>query len=136
MDRFVRFSFEVVFRDASFVAVGAVTLMIAFSFDPPLALVIGAHVALIFSLFLLFRVITLTKERLPRTEPWRGLQPVDRPQGDYAVARARDGMEEILLRFSKDSAGVACTLFILSLGVSLTCGGDACHAALMPATPP
>jgi hypothetical protein len=119
MDRFVRFSFEVAFRDASFVAVGAVTLMIAFSFDPPLALVIGAHVALIFSLFLLYRVTTLTDERVKRTEPWRGLEPNERPRGDHALALAHDRLEEVLLRFSKSSAGVACTLFVLSLGVSI-----------------
>jgi hypothetical protein len=119
MDRFVRYSFEVLLRDASFVAVGAITLMIGFSFDPPLALALGAHIALGFSLFLLYRVTILTEERLPRTEPWRGLSPQDRPRGDYAIARARDGMEDILLRFSKGSAGTACTLFVLSLALSI-----------------
>ena len=53
MDRLAQFAFSLTLRDASFVALAAVTLMVGFSFDPPLALVIGAHVALMFSLFLL-----------------------------------------------------------------------------------
>jgi hypothetical protein len=131
MDRFVRFSFEITFRDASFVALTALVLMFAFSFDLPVALALGAHVFLAFSLFLLFRVMRLTTDRLRRTEPWRGLEPRERPQGDHALARARDGMQDVLLRFSQSAAGVACTLYILSLGTSLGCGTTACHAAFM-----
>lgn len=126
MDRFAQYAFAVNFRDASFVALAAMTLMVGFSFNPPLALAIGAHVALIFSLFLLHRVTVLTDERVRRTEPWRGLEPHERPRGDSALAIAHDRLEEVLLRFSKSSAGVACTLFILSLGVSLSCGANGC----------
>jgi hypothetical protein len=131
MERFVRFSFEMTARDAAFVAFGAVVLMLAFSFDLPLALALGAHVFLFFSLFLLFRVTQLTVQRLPRTEPWRSLEPRERPQSDDAIARARDGMQDVLLRFSQGAAGAAVTLFILSLGTSLGCGGAACHAVMM-----
>ncbi len=119
MDRFAQFSFAVAFRDASFVGLTGVTLMVGFSFDPPLALAIGAHIALMFSLFLLYRVTVLTDERVKRTEPWRELAPHERPRGDFALAIAHNRLEEVLLRFSKSSAGVACTLFVLSLGISI-----------------
>jgi hypothetical protein len=122
MDRFAQFAFSTALRDASFVALAAVTLMVGFSFNPPLALVIGAHIALIFSLLLLYRVTILTDERVKRTEAWRELEPDERPRGDFALAVAHDRLEEVLLRFSKTAAGVACTLFTLSLGTSLICG--------------
>jgi hypothetical protein len=130
MDRFAQFAFSTALRDASFVALAAVTLMVGFSFNPPLALVIGAHVALIFSLLLLYRVTILTDERVKRTEAWRGLEPHERPHGDSALAIAHDRLEEVLLRFSKTAAGVACTLFTLSLGTSLSCGGGCGYTAL------
>lgn len=130
MDRFAQFAFSTALRDASFVALAAVTLMVGFSFNPPLALVVGAHVALIFSLLLLYRVAVLTDERVKRTEPWRVLEPHERPRGDLALAIARDRLEEVLLRFSKTSAGVACTLFTLSLGTSLSCGDQCGYTGL------
>lgn len=120
MDRFAQFAFSVTLRDASFVALAAITLMVGFSFDPPLALVIGAHIALGFSLFLLYRVAVLTEERVKRTESWRGLEPHERPRGDFALARAREGLQEVLLRFSKSAAGLASTLFVLAIGTSLS----------------
>ena len=126
MDRFAQFSLGVAFRDTSFVALAAITLMVGFSFNPPLALAIGAHIALIFSLFLLYRVTVLTDEHIKRTEPWRELEPHERPRGNHALAIARDRLEEVLLRFSKSSAGIASTLFILSLGVSLSCRANGC----------
>lgn len=90
MDRFAQFAFSTALRDASFVALAAVTLMVGFSFNPPLALVVGAHAALIFSLLLLYRVTVLTDERVKRTEPWRVLEPHERPRGDFALAIAHD----------------------------------------------
>ena len=98
---FAQFAFSLTLRDASFVALAAITLMVGFSFDPPLALVIGAHVALMFSLFLLYRVTVLTDERMKRTELWRVLEPHERPRGDFALVLAHDRLEEVLLRFSK-----------------------------------
>lgn len=86
--------------------------------------------ALIFSLLLLYRVTVLTDERVKRTEPWRVLEPHERPRGDFALAIAHDRLEEVLLRFSKTAAGVACTLFTLSLGASLSCGGQCGYTGL------
>jgi hypothetical protein len=128
MDRFFQFAFSLTLRDAFFAALTAFALMVAYISDLPRALVIGGHIALAFSLFQLYRVSTLTLERVRRSEPWRVLKPSERPLGEFALVRARDGLKDVLLRFSKTSAGVACTLFILSLGTSLS-GGNQCVPA-------
>src|SRR5690606_15462762 len=56
MDQFDRCAFAITARDTSFVALAAVTLMIGFSFDPPLALKIGGYIAFLFCLGLLYRL--------------------------------------------------------------------------------
>lgn len=118
MDQFTRYASFTVARDASFAAVAAVTLMVAFSFDPPLALEIAAHVALGFALVLLVRAFLLTESRVIQSEPWRGLEPELRPSGERAAVWARDCMEGILLRFAKTSSGIACGLIGAALIVS------------------
>ena len=73
MNPFARFAFFTMVRDTSFVALAAGTLMVGYSFEPPLAFTIGATVALIFSIGLLVRSYFLTEERLLRSEVWRAL---------------------------------------------------------------
>ena len=48
MNPFARFAFFTMVRDTGFVALAAGTLMVGYSFEPPLAFKIGATVALIF----------------------------------------------------------------------------------------
>jgi hypothetical protein len=120
MDPFGRFAFFTTARDASFVAVAGLTLMVAFSFDPALAFYIGAHVALIFSLVLIFRVMRLTEEHVTHTEPWRVLTPAERPAGEEGRRRARERLEEVLLRFAKGASAIASALFGTSLLASLS----------------
>jgi hypothetical protein len=120
MDRFAQFAFSVVLRDAIFVGLTAMPVMVGFSYNPPLAIAIGAHVALAYSLFLLYRVTILTDERVKKTEAWRELSPRERPMGEVALAIAHDTLEDVLLRFSKGAAGVACMLFIISLSLRLS----------------
>ena len=81
MNPFARFAFFTMVRDTSFVALAAGTLMVGYSFEPPLAFTIGATVALIFSIGLLVRSYFLTEERLLRSEVWRALRPDERPAG-------------------------------------------------------
>ena len=101
MTPFARFTFFTVARDASFVTLAAATLMVAFSFEPPLAFKIGATVALIFSIGLIIRSYFLTEERLLRSEVWRALRPDERPAGIQGRQLARAQLEELLLRFAK-----------------------------------
>ena len=57
--------------------------MLAYSFEPPLAFEIGATVALIFSVALVFRASYLTEERFVRSEVWRALRDEERPAGEH-----------------------------------------------------
>lgn len=115
MDQFARYAFFTVARDTGFVALAAVTLMVGFSFDPALALDIAAHIALLFSVLLIVRARWLTEHRFTRCEPWRGLEPCERPAGDTGLRWARDQMEFLLLRFAKGASGAACALYGFSL---------------------
>jgi hypothetical protein len=119
MDPFRRFAFFTLARDTGYVGLAAATLMLAFSFYPALAFCIGASVALLFSLGLLLRVGRLTEERLVRTEQWYALEPPERPPGHAGRSRARDSLEELLLRFAKDASGVASVLYGSALIASL-----------------
>ena len=111
MNPFARFAFFTIARDASFVTLAAATLMVAFSFEPPLAFKIGATVALIFSIGLVVRSYFLTEERLLRSEVWRALRPDERPAGEQGRQLARAQLEELLLRFAKSASGIAGVLY-------------------------
>ncbi len=118
MDLFTRYAQFTLTRDTVFVALAAATLMVGFSFDLPLALDIAAYIALGFSLLLLFRALCLTERRIVRTEPWRGLEPEERPEGETGLRLARDEFEGLLLAFAKTASGTACALFISALVIS------------------
>jgi hypothetical protein len=122
MAQFAQYALSVTARDAAFLALAAATLSVSFSFSAPLALVIGAHIAFIFSTVLLYRVTILAEERLRQAE----LSCGQKPYGELDLAKKRDGREKILLRFSKSAAAIACTLLVLAVGTSLGCGDDGC----------
>ena len=115
-----RYALFTLARDASFFLLAAVTLMIGFSFAPPLAFKIGATIALIFTLVLLIRSFLLTEERFRRSEVWRGLEPDERPSGEDGVRIARDYMDYLLLRFAKSASAIAGVLYGSALVLSLT----------------
>jgi Na+/melibiose symporter-like transporter len=117
---FRRFAFFTVARDASFVTLAALLLMVAFSFEPPLAFKIGATVALAFSVGLLIRSYLLTKERFLNSEAWRSLRPEERPIGDQEQHLARAQFDELLLRFAKAASGIAGILYISALVLSVS----------------
>jgi hypothetical protein len=132
MDAFHRFAFFTTARDASFVALAAATLMLAFSFEPALACFVGGNVALIFTLGLLLRVACLSDERIVRTEVWRILTPQERPVDETERRQARDDFQELLLRFAKAAAGIAVALFGSALTLSLSKLPRSLHAAAEP----
>ena len=113
---FAHFAFSLALRDASFVALAAGTLMVAFSFDPPLALVIGAHVAL-FSPCSCCSGSPPDRGARERTEPWHGLEPDERPGGDAALADARRGLQDSLLRIAKSPRGLPARSYVVDRDV-------------------
>jgi len=116
---FRRFAFFTIARDTSFVTLAAVLLMIAFSFEPPLAFKVGATVALVFSIGLLIRSYLLTQEIFLRSEAWYALRPDERPIGESEQQLARAQLKELLLRFAKTSAGIAGILYGAALVLSI-----------------
>ncbi len=119
MDVFHRFAVFTVARDATFVALAAVCLMIGFSFAPALALSIGANIALLFAFGLLLRAACLSLGDIVDTEVWRVLKPEERPPDEAARRQARDDLQEVQLRFAKNAAAVAIALYCSSLLLSL-----------------
>lgn len=119
MNPFAKIALVTTARDASCVALAGIILMIAFSYDPPLALHIGAHIALLYSIVLLARVFLLSEERIVQSEPWLVLEPEERPVGDTAPQWACERLKEVLLRFAKAASGTASVLFGVSLIASL-----------------
>jgi hypothetical protein len=130
MEAFHRFACATIARDATFVALAAVTLMVGFSYAPALALGIGANIALVFAIALLLRAACLRDDRIHRTEAWRILAPQERPLGDAGRRSARDDLQEVLLRFAQAAAGVAILLYSTSLYVSLNAQSRSLHAVV------
>ena len=130
MGAFHRFAFATIARDATFVALAAATLMVAFSFAPALALSIGANIALVFSLGMVLRAACLREDRIERTEVWRILRPQERPIGDAGRRSARDDLQDLLLRFAQAAAGVAIVLYTTSLFMSLNAQSRSLHAVV------
>jgi hypothetical protein len=115
MTPFARFAFFTVARDAGFVTLAAMILMLAFSFEPAWSFEIGASVALLFSIGLLARVYFLTEERLERSEVWRALPEEHRPPGTEGRRWARSHFELLLLYFAKGASGFAGLLYVSAL---------------------
>ena len=122
MNPFTRFAFFTVARDAGFVTLAAMVLMLAFSFEPALAFEVGATIALVFSVGLLVRVYFLTEERLERSEVWRALSEEERPPGDDGRHWAKSHLEMLLLQFAKDASAFAGLLYCAALAAGLAAG--------------
>jgi hypothetical protein len=110
MEPFRRLAQFTVARDASFFALAGSTLMVGFSFQLPLALVIGANVALLFSLCLILRASLMSEERVTRTEAWRVLPRDQRPAGEGGRQWACGDLKWMWLRYAKAAAMVAIVL--------------------------
>ncbi|MFN3655696.1 MAG: hypothetical protein ACK4UO_00410 [Pseudolabrys sp.] len=110
-----RFAQFILTRDASFVTLAGVTLMVGFSFAPALACAIGATIALLFALLLIARSHLLTEERFRRSEAWRALTPQERPAGEHGLHLAQAAMRELMLRFAKNAAALAIALYAAAL---------------------
>lgn len=115
-----RFAFFTLARDSLFVALAASLLMVAFSFQPPLAFEVGASVALAFSIYLLARSYFLNEERFRRSEAWRSLNPEERPAGDVGPQLAQEHFQTLLLRFAQGASAAAAFLYASALLLSLT----------------
>lgn len=115
MEAFARLAWLKVVSDAFFAALAAGILMVAYSSDPPLALVLGASVVMFFTAVMLVRALLLTEEKVVSTEPWLVMQPEERPTGDAGVAYAREQLETVMLGAAKTASGIASAMFGLGI---------------------
>lgn len=122
MNPFERYAYFTLRRDAGFFALAAVTMMVGFSFEPALAMDIGASVALLFAVIQLIRFSRLTEERFRRSEVWRALRPDERPAGEHGIRLAMGSLQDQMLRFAKTASGAAVTLYGSGLTLSMTFG--------------
>jgi hypothetical protein len=74
------------------------------------ALLVGANIALLFSIGLIAWTSQLDEEQIVRTEAWRTLTPEERPAGKSGRFCALNCLEEIAFRFAKASAAIAAAL--------------------------
>jgi hypothetical protein len=111
MQQFRRLSEQFLARDAAVVTVFGFGVMIAFSFEPPAALVGAGAVALIFCIALIVRACLLTEDHVSEIEAWRHLDPEERPIGDDGLRWARDHFQGVLLHCAKSASTVAIGCF-------------------------
>ncbi|MGA7407715.1 MAG: hypothetical protein WBW67_23455 [Pseudolabrys sp.] len=87
-----------------------VVLMVTRSFELAAAFLIGANVALLFSVGLIAWKSQLDEEHIVLTEAWRALQAGEQPAGEAGRRWAVNNLVELTLRFAKASSAVAIAL--------------------------
>jgi hypothetical protein len=107
MNPFRQLAEQTIARDAGFVAVVGIVLMLALCFEPATAFASGGTVALLFSVGQLLRASRLTEDGVHRVEAWRYLEPHERPIGDRGRRWARDSLAELLLRAAQTASAIA-----------------------------
>jgi len=95
---------------AFLVALIAALLIVAGRLPPSVALLVGANVALLFSLGLIAWSELLTDERVVWTEAWRILDPGQRPAGIGGRRWACRELTDVSLLFAKAASAVAAAL--------------------------
>lgn len=115
MDAFARFAFVTVARDAFSAGLAGMILMVIYRSDPPLALVLGASVAMFFAAVMACRALFLTEQKVVTTDPWLVMQPEERPIGEAGLTYARERLQSMMLAAAKNAAGAASVLFAAAL---------------------
>lgn len=98
-------------RAVFFCWIGIATLVLAFSFDPPLALKVGGVCALILCLVLVERHGRTDRIDPRGTELWSMLEPAKRPKRESADRLLTSVLAETYLRFARWAAGAASAFF-------------------------
>src|SRR5262245_5296254 len=110
MNEFNEKAFYLLVWRAFLVALVAAVLIVTRTTELATALLVGANIALLFSVGLIVWTSRLDDEQIVRTEAWRTLMPEERPAGKSGRVCALNCLEEIALRFAKASAAVAAAL--------------------------
>jgi hypothetical protein len=110
MDPFSETAFGLLVWRAFLTALVTILLAVTGDLPVPAALLVGANVALLFSLGLIAWSQSLTDERVVLTEAWRILNPAHRPAGIGGRRWACRYLHEETLLFAKAASAVAIAL--------------------------
>jgi hypothetical protein len=104
---------------AFLVALIALALIVTRSFELAAAFLIGANVALLFSLGLIVWSERLTEQRIVWTEAWRMLKPSQRPAGRAGRRWALGCLSDVALRFAQVVSVLAIALSASALMLAI-----------------
>lgn len=104
---------------AFLVALIALALIVTRSFKLAAAFLIGANVALLFSLGLIVWSERLTEQRIVWTEAWRMLKPSQRPAGRAGRRWALSCLSDVALRFAQVVSVLAIALSASALMLAI-----------------
>lgn len=107
-------------RAVFFCWIGIATLVLAFSFDPPLALKVGGVSALILCLVLIERYSRTDRTDPRGTELWSMLEAAKRPAREAAYRVLAAVLAETYLRFARWAAGAAIAFFAGAILIGAT----------------
>src|SRR5262245_48275082 len=118
MKEFCDKTFYLLVWRAVLAALAGAVLIVTRTAEPEIALLVGANIALLFSVGLIVWTSQLDEEQIVRTEAWRMLVPGERPAGPVGRQCALDSLEEMAFRFAKASSAVAIALTGTVLAIS------------------
>jgi hypothetical protein len=101
------------------VALIALALIVTRSLELAAAFLIGANVALLFSLGLIVWSERLTEQRIVWTEAWRMLKPSQRPAGRAGRRWALSCLSDVALRFAQVVSVLAIALSASALMLAI-----------------
>ena len=104
---------------AFLVALIALALIVTRSFELAAAFLIGANVALLFSLGLIVWSERLTEQRIVWTESWRMVKPSQRPAGRAGRRWALSCLSDVALRFAQVVSVLAIALSASALMLAI-----------------
>ena len=107
-------------RAVFFCWIGIATLVLAFSFDPPLALKVGGTSALVLCLVLIERYSRTDRTDPHGTELWSMLEAAKRPPREAARQLLSAVLAETYLRFARWAAGAAIAFFTGAIFIGAT----------------
>jgi|SRR5262245_15396810 len=118
MNEFNEKAFYLLVWRAVLVALVGLVLVVTGTVELATALLVGANIALLFSVGLIAWTCQLDEERIIRTEAWRMLLPGERPAGRIGRQCALSNLAEMAFRFAKASSAVAIALSGTVLAIS------------------
>ena len=118
MQAFCRVAFLDLAWRASLGTASALGLMYVYRADPPTALMIGAHVAMLFAAVMIVYASLLTERSVEYSDPWLELAPHERPSDNRARRRASAFFAWLMLRFARGAAAIGAGLAAAALFLS------------------